>query len=358
MTIQDIKNTIQQKKASSYKDVLHTEETYFTVGSKTDVVASNSFLSAINPYENGSFLKADNFFDKDEERRISKDMEKGKLLHSYIKNQQSFVIAEGKRPSDAVCAIITEAYQTIMSRVEPGTLVTMDSINTLLVQTARAHNHNARYGDEAILNTLKKDSGEAFFNFLRDSQGKVILTPEIRDSLEGMQDSLGNSEYADLVLHSNDVIKETPLFIEIAGVPFKVLIDFIHIKDGTIEIIDYKTTAFAPHQYIGYFSVGWINQIDFGGMLKTIPSQIYRDGSFQRFRTYRQMGLYSKALSSVLDREWIKTSILAIESKPPFRIMKHNIEPVWNNLGRAEVYSILDLEVKPYIIARTDHDTY
>ena len=336
------------KSASVYKGVEHNDETYYGVGDLDNIVASNSFFSSINPDEGGSRKKAELFFTEKQEETSRRGIEKGKTLHKWIKNNRDFTVFEGKAPSEPVAGIMQAVFDSgvaaFAAQVDDEQLFKMEVIRA--TRAAAWHND---WGDEAVYKNILKE-GEDYLKFLAENVGKVILKKDVMESLEGMQGSIHDSRYSELLLDRNPyVLKEIPLFFEFEGLPMKILIDNLEIEDNRLILTDLKSTAFGASSYMGTQRIGVRADGSVG--------RVYHDGSFHRFRTYRQLGLYAYGLQQITGLP-VEAQIAAVESKAPYDFEMHPVTPVYLAYGVTEFKTCAQLTFEWMVERNKRRDDY
>ena len=76
-----------------------SESNYYDYGNSRQIVISNSALSQINPQQGGHPIKFIAYLEGKKEEKESKALERGKVLHKYAENKDSFIIADFEKPS-------------------------------------------------------------------------------------------------------------------------------------------------------------------------------------------------------------------------------------------------------------------
>lgn len=345
----NIHEAIEQ--ARYYNGVRHTEETYFDVGAPHDIVVSNSAASRINPDEGGSFLRFEQYFQEEEEKATVNHLEKGRILHRYIKDARNFAVADENKPSDTICEIIEMTLAETRSDLPaPAGLITVfDQLKDTIIQAARVKKWNKTWGDDAVFRNLKKD-GEGYLNFLIENMGKIILSKDVKESVDGMKLSIESSDCREYLLDNHEGVyyKELPIFWEHqtkhGNISCKSLLDNLEVDEEhrMLIITDLKTTSKPVSQFMGYTRMG-LNPIEGN------PTRIHMDGPFQYFRIYRQLASYGMALKEgVLSKmpdggQWsISYRVVAVESKAPFELEEFTPRPIWMRYGTDEYLSCLD----------------
>jgi hypothetical protein len=266
---------------------------YYNVGSRENIVVSNSSMSSINPLEGGSPRRFMSFFDEREEEKEKTSLNRGKLLHAYMENKELFAISNIEKPGGDMGKFIDELYRNITTfNVSPDVMnldidITINSdLKRDAAKSAEILQTKASYSDLANLigidndNLIKlfrlsrlkedfyssykeatviekfKNVGLEYFNALKSLEGKTILTKADKDSLDGAINSLyTNRKIVDLLnlddkkLDDIEIIKEEPIYFTliIDGIELncKIKPDFLRINHKSKKIfeIDLKSTT-------------------------------------------------------------------------------------------------------------------
>lgn len=262
------------------------DKDYYQQGSREDVIISNSFLNALDPELGGSPQKAIAFFDRQDEKEESKQMENGKIIHSYAEKPDQFGIAEIPRPSDTMGDLCDEFYRLVSTQnitederkdivissdlktdggrsaeiletkkaYEDLSVRSSNSIETLIMYFRKARrNVNAyrTYKEATVINKVINDGGIEYIKQLVKLENKVILTLTDKDKIENVIKSLRNNPIVNRHLalgdqfDTNVVIKELDIYCTLKFRKVKVRIDSIYIdfENQTIYINDLKTTS-------------------------------------------------------------------------------------------------------------------
>lgn len=282
---------------------------YYSIGSREDIVISNSSLSWLNPIQGGSPQKFLSFFDKQEEKQESKSLENGKIVHLYAQTPEQFAIATINKPDGQIGAMCEEFYRliceptvpegidiTITSNLKTETgrqaeileikaayeklsqLIQIDLNSTIgLFKIARSNTNSYKsYGEKTLIDKFISECIE-YFKQLGKLRGKLTLTTSDKLIIENCVKSLkGNpviNKYFNLggLFQSNLIFKEVDIYFNLLGINCKARLDniYIDIENRKIYITDLKTTS--------------------------KPLSLFQD-TLEYYRYYRQLAFYRKAL--------------------------------------------------------------
>lgn len=342
------------EQARVYDNTRHTDESYFDVGTSHDIVVSNSSLGKINPNEGGSERKFELYFEEQEESKTVNHIEKGRVLHRYIRDPRNFAIDDANRPSDAICTIIDESLTRTQADLpaQQGLVSIMDQMKETILSAARDLNWNNNWGNDAVFRNLKT-AGEGYFNFRIENRDKIILSQEVGESVKGMKLAIEGNPAREFLLDNDDsevtIYKELPIFWEFPSengmIKCKSLIDNLVIdeKRRSAIITELKSTSKPVSQYMGFYRYG-------KHPIEGTPARIHNDGPFQYYRVYRQLGSYGEAFGrGILDKlkdggMWsIDYRVVPVESKEPFDIQVFTPSKIWVRYGFEEFRECVDL---------------
>ncbi len=357
---------------------------YYEVGTKATPVVSNSSMSYLNPEEGGSIVKFLNSFEEKVEAEEKGRLKEGKLLHSYMEDSTKFAVSEVERPDNMLgdlCDSLFKNIDTVKAFPNAFTDINIAITSSLKKESGRnaeilgttdkykslsealkvpnddliACLRKARiegkfyksYTDEGKVVEMVLEKGVSYLKELANSNGKIILNKATKEAVDGASTSLyTNKKIAGLLHLGNNVLdvvnltdkiySELPIYwqekVTILGndqidvklnckaKPDKVIINF---QEGTIKLIDLKTTSY--------------------------PLSLFMT-SFMDYRYYRQLAYYVKALSQWfrssfpdLDIGKFKLSILivAVETKGLYQSCIYEIPLSWVQYGKNEYMSIL-----------------
>lgn len=304
------------------------KDNYYEVGSKEDIVISNTSLSYINPLQGGSPAKFLNFFDKLTEFLNSIQLERGSLLHDYHEHQENFVISDVEKPSIVMAGWCERIYDVLRYAGLPEKL-TSDIIEP--------------YANGAFANTkdlakrLKKfeEEGKPYLDFLFKADGKIAMTPATKEIVVKSMEALKSHKKANNILfgdvsEDSTRIKELEVYWETipegmnTKVRFKAKIDNIvfNWKTKTAYLNDLKSTGRPVSQFMN---------------------------SFVGYRYYRQLAFYVLAVFQHLiqqghkPEEWsVVPRVIAVDSTQFYNVHSFTIHEQWMTLGANEVTELVN----------------
>src|SRR5690606_14502875 len=209
------------------------------------IIVSNSSLSHINPEEGGSLKRFMNYIRGTTEKEESKSLERGKLLHLYLEDHESFVLSPDDKPSEAVCAILESIRREITSMgVVPGEL---HHHQDLIIQVARNAGFGAaNWSSETVIKKIR-EKGDAYFTHLNNSDGKIMTDAKTREILNAFLYGLKSNPYTldNYIQTPTEVMKEMAILFDLFGFTCKALLDNVTVdfEKKTAKIRDVKSTS-------------------------------------------------------------------------------------------------------------------
>jgi len=273
---------------------------YYDVGTREDIVVSNSSLSYINPEQGGSPQKFLSFFDKQEEKQESKSLENGRIVHLYAEKPDEFAVASVAKPDGMIGKMADEFYRLKRITEIPAnnTLITAGALmqvgfhnidcnitSDLKTEGGRQSeilSVQAAYEKLAALLSLDvtltigitrmaRENTESYKSYKEDTlvnkfiaecidylkqaeklQGKLTLTASQKEIIENCIKSLkGNplaNKYFNLgggFVENAFIFRELDVYFELMGLKVKAKLDniYIDILAKKIYLNDLKTTA-------------------------------------------------------------------------------------------------------------------
>jgi hypothetical protein len=361
---------------------------YFDVGTEEKPVVSNSAMSCLNPEEGGSIVKFINFFKSREEKKDEKpSLTNGKIVHTYIEHPDKFAVEDFKKPTDMMAGLIEKAIAlqgdlkngfsdqirdvdvTITSKLKK-----QDAIAAEILQTRAAFEKFANVlkvtTDEAIklfraarvqakayssqneltvLENIVEAHPEApeskYIQFLLGSRGKLVLDADSYAKVMGAVNSLTFHKATSVLLglrqddfaivDPTEVFKEQPVywkeihaFEDQIKVPIlcKALLDRLIVNHRTKKItyVDLKTTSYSIYTF---------------------------QKSFERYRYYRQMAFYKRAIQLWFTSHYssaynfneytIDVLIVPVETQGFYMTGVYAVDEFWLAKGRQEAKGIM-----------------
>lgn len=265
-----------------------------------------SALRHIYPGEGGSAKRLKLYFES-EEKKATPSMSLGKIFHKYLENPKDFVVAPGVMPGEGTEKVVRRVYETYQEHhdtvrglpaeeaIWTDDFKKLELIGTWVVAAAKEVGFQSNWKDDTIIRNVAKD-GQALYDHLIAAEGHQILTAKQKEQVSGMQESLDDSQYAELI-YSKTAMHEVPVLWkeERFGqeIWVKALLDWVQMpaaNEKTIKVIDFKTTS----KPLGIFFNGNRVEMHLGEnswyeMRKPSP------GQFWEYRYYRQFYMYQLA---------------------------------------------------------------
>jgi len=300
------------------------------------IIVSNSSLSHINPEEGGSLKRFMNYIRGTTEKEESKSLERGKLLHLYLEDHESFVLSPDDKPSEAVCAILESIRREITSMgVVPGEL---HHHQDLIIQVARNAGFGAaNWSSETVIKKIR-EKGDAYFTHLNNSDGKIMTDAKTREILNAILDGLKSNPYTwdNYIQTPPEVMKEMAILFDLFGFTCKALLDNVTVdfEKKTAKIRDVKSTSKPVGTYMGHYQY------------RHATEREWSPGPFVWYHTYRQLAFYGLALKNWLTQRGelghkykIEYEVLACETVEPYEHIVYCIDDDWIKAGVREVES-------------------
>ncbi len=342
---------------------------YFNVGTREDIVVSNSSLSYINPEQGGSPQKFLSFFDKQEEKQESKSLENGSIVHLYAEKPDEFAVADVAKPSGMSGSMADEFYRLRSQKYLPegvstnitsnlkteggktseilSTKAAFEKLSELLnfdlnstiayIRLARERTQSyTSYKEDTLVNKFIAECID-YLKQLDTLAGKIALTASQKGTIESCIKALKANELANKYFNLGGnfldnvvIIKELDVYFELLGLRCKARLDniYIDIFNGKIYINDLKTTA--------------------------KPLSLFQE-TLEYYRYYRQLAFYVRALrwliiNKKLDYLNIKNlehfdiipQIIAVETVGNFDCDVFVLDTFYIEKGTKEVRSLLE----------------
>jgi len=303
---------------------------YFSVGTKEDMVISNSFLGALNPEQGGSPQKALAFFDKQDELSETKELTHGSTVHKYAETPDEFAIADIDRPSDTLGNLAESFYAHLNSSILPVDMSTEITSSNKSISANQAHvgqiidaydklaalfgkspndiirimrlarqetNAYKSYNEDTIVNNFISGA-VAYVKQLHLLKNKIALSRSDKDKMEStiasLRSDININKYFALSSQFDDnlVLKEWDIYLMFGGFKVKCRLDniYIDLKNKLIYLNDLKTTS--------------------------KPIGLFKD-SFDHYRYYRQVSLYMYALAKAIEEDKLFKNVDTTMFTPP-----------------------------------------
>lgn len=252
---------------------------YHEIGDADKIVVSNSSMSEINPEEGGSPRKFIDFF-----KRVDKQEKSyfriGNAVDKYVQfpdTYTQFIEVSGTRPTDGWVNLAEE-----MIRIEDA--VQDNNFNTLILAARQNLDFQSRWNPDTVISKFIDEGGKDYFDFLKRSAGKIILTQDEKMKFDSCIESLRANKYANEYLFNKEIsIKQAAIYfrhtvtIKVKGEDVKVELLCKCLLDQLI--LDNNMPCFMVND------------------LKTTGKAISLfEKSFEQYRYYRQLSFYILAV--------------------------------------------------------------
>tara|TARA_R110000824_G_scaffold250438_1_gene439226 strand:- start:1140 stop:2114 length:975 start_codon:yes stop_codon:yes gene_type:complete len=272
-----------------------------------------------------------------EMRTKSAAMELGTLIHKFTLEPDSFIVANVE-PVGGKMGEYIKAYFELEKVGTPE-----DQISSMAYQMSGYKPSHSK--PETVLKSFKnKPENAAFYEFLKDADGKIALTMKDRQIVEGCLTSLKGHVVSNKLLFRNEDISfaEKEIYFNMHGVGCKSKLDRITIdeKTKTITFVDLKTTS---NQVYGECKP-----------LKTKTGILMRDWhvtgfmySCLQYSYYRQLAFYINAIKAEYPDYKVESFIVAVDTKGSYDVAVYQLPKEWLDEGDKEIESLL-AEYKHY----------
>lgn len=323
-----------------------TDEEYFSEKYKDYV--SNSKLSLINPEEGGSIEKFNLGFKSD----YSDSFELGGAVHSVLLQPEYYEVSNITKPSSKLGFFCDKLYELQSEGIELE--------KAIPIASERANYYSGKLSEKrkataltAYLPYYQERSNFEKNNILDKTQ--IYLSHTIKDKYDRCISELTSNrqlmnklnpssllndveiynEYA-ILAEIKVIYEDEEVIVKVKGKLDNFTIDH-EIKEVTLN--DLKTSG----KYVKYFMGNKVNTVDEDGN----ESEMFYNGSFQKFHYYRQMAKYLFLLSAYCQSKGLnytpKANMLVVETIPDF---KSKVFPVNNKqikIGLEEFKQLLIL---------------
>lgn len=298
------------------------QQDYYKVGSREDIVVSNSSLSYINPLQNGSPVAFLDFFEEKQEKEKNY-YRMGHLIHKWAEDRESFVIAECPRPSEIMGLIADRVIAEIeFNGVEFTRELASDISLTMNYQKnwkPETRLKNVYDGIETYINDYinreedKTYLTEAEYTTVKKSTEAVEKHPVAKELLFMQDTDFSNKKvYRELEIYWNKVFPFHDNSYNI-GESRPIMLKFKAKLDSLVIDFDSKVVTYTDP--------------------KTSSAGAYSFGtSFSNYKYYRQQAFYNWAI-----REFSKQQEFNLTG---FTFLNRNIVIETNNLFQVTVYNI------------------
>lgn len=275
---------------------------------------SNSKLNLVDPSTGGNIKLFEKSF-KSEKR--SKALQVGTITHSLLLQADSYGVSDIIRPSGKLGDIVYDVFK-------------LRSQNNISIQEALdiAIRYSNYYNGRPMKGILKKiiRDGLPYYMHLRLYRERdFILNSEEVNIVLGCLDSLKcNSNAMEIlfpadknILRFNEMAIACDVKLNDTVYTLKIKIDNwnLNLKTGEATLNDLKTTGSGLQNFVNGYWEFYPGEND--------DIRIFHPGSFQKYKYYRQLAMYSKVLEMFILKEYgfipkININIVAVETREPY----------------------------------------
>lgn len=317
-----------------------SDEEYFSDAYKDYL--SNSKIGLINPDEGGSLTKFTSGF-KDE---YSDSYALGSAVHCALLQEEDFIISDIKKPSGKLGLFAEEVYNF---RAKGNTIS-----NSLELASKKANYYANSFSPTRVKNAIK--TSIPFYKKrypLGDVKNTIFMSENLHEKYLGCKNSvLNNHEIMNLLkpeafFEAPEVFNEYAILCELEfmtndgefiPLKFKGKIDnfTINHEEKKITLNDLKTTG----KPISYFM---------GNTVEREEETIVYEGSFEKYRYYRQLAVYMWLLQAAIQTHMpdiknytYECNIIVVEGFPEYKSDYFKISSKMIKKGLVEFKTLLN----------------
>lgn len=331
---------------SSIKAIRMSDEEYFSDKYKNYI--SNSKLSLINPAEGGSYEKFISGFNTD----YSDSMELGSAVHAMILQPDDYIISPLIKPNGKLGKFVEEVIKFRKQGL---------SLEKSFYEASISANYfSGKLKGKRLQTAIIKGLPFYLKKFKEEEiEGKTIINlseslhPKFAECYNSINNNLSVKSvlYPDYLVMPNEVYNEIAIFADFKVtvenvskiIKFKCKIDNFTINHELSEVSlnDLKTTS-SPASYF------------MGNEVKVEDELVWYDGSFQKYRYYRQAAIYMMILQSYVnilhpDKKFLfKSNMIVVETVPKYESVVYSIDNSYIIHGLKEFKSLI-IEVFKHI---------
>lgn len=321
-----------------------TDEEYFS--KKYSKYISNSQLSLLNPEEGGSV----ELFKKGFKSEYSDSFALGSAIHAALLQPEYYEIGSVTKPNGKLGVWAEMVFKL---RSEGNTI-----LNSILLASEKSDYYKYKLHGTR-LKTAIKSALPFYLERLKikslPDKNLIFLSHSLKPKFEECLLNISKNKIED-ILYPSGILKTPEVFNEYAIlcdleyvdeetgeiilIPFKSKLDNFSIneEESEVSLVDLKSTS----KPVNYFMGNVVKKFDDDGNY-TETNYI---GSFQKYRYYRQMGIYlwllQTALKHLRGKNFkYKVSMLVIETVPNFNSKVFLVNNSYIKLGLAEFKKLL-----------------
>ena len=266
-------------------------------------------------------------------------MQLGTLIHMFTLEPEKFIMADIEPVSGKMGEYIKAYFELEKSGIPE------DKIPETAYAAAQYKESHTK--PATVLKSFKnKPENIAFYNFLKEADGKIALNQKDKQIIEGCLMSLKGHVVSNKLLFVEDESVETfsekELYFEQEGVKCKSKADRLIVdhKAKTVKLIDLKTTS--NQVYGECISLGTKTGI----LLRDwhVTGFMY---SCLQYSYHRQLAFYENAVKAEYPGYEVESFIVAVDTKGSYDCAVFQLPAEWLESGQKEIKSLLS-EYKHY----------
>lgn len=318
------------------------DATYFSDLYKDYV--SNSKLSLINPEEDGSPEK----FKRGYEGGYSESYELGSAIHNMLLQPESYEIPEIRKPTGKLGLFSEYVYKYRQEGYSISHAISLASVEA---------DYFANGLSEKRLNTAIQKSIDFYLQRMKFKEDLVkvplFLSEPMYVRYEQCMANIASDKlfmktlYPEGLIENPEVYNEYAILAEVKIdgkiIKVKAKLDNFTIdhENEVVTLNDLKSSG----RPAAYFMGNWVYEED--------GEKKWYQGSFEKYKYYRQVGMYSWLLQGVmhtlgLGDYTLKANILVVETIPEFKTRICKISKKWIDYGRKEFKNLMFLVADEY----------
>ena len=267
-------------------------------------------------------------------------MELGTLVHTFALEPDRFIMADIEPVGGKMGEYIKAYFE-----IEKNDTIPEDEVASLAY--SHAQYKPAHTKPETVLKSFKnKPENVAFYNFLKEADGKIAVTQKDRQIIDGCLMSLRSHVVSNKLLFSEQkgvtAEAEKEIFFKLHDVDCKSKLDRVLIDDKNkkVTIVDLKTTSSQVYgeceplnTNTGHLARDW----HVTGFMYSCLNYFY----------YRQLAFYIQGMQELYPDYEVEAFIIAVDTKGSYDVAVYKLPVEWIQKGKEEIQCLLT-EYKHY----------
>lgn len=154
--------------------------------------------------------------------------------------------SEGKKPSDTIMSIVKMVFDSLLNANQEIPEAHLTDVNSGYITAALDfHKYQSRWKPETRINKIIEE-GALYFEELKESHGKTILSKEQSNVVHKIVMSLQSHKYTERFFKDDeniDIFYQVPIYFMTSDIPCKALLDMVIVNKTEKKVfpIDIKT---------------------------------------------------------------------------------------------------------------------